>query len=114
MAEVFSKVSDSRVVKTLLDSWVSTIYERRFLYVARPDHGSDICTILERSVGADTNKLAETWDLLDCLIENSPDAANHNTFVLICRRRHLDEIKQFLPDSGCHLPPVWDQGSAIN
>jgi hypothetical protein len=94
--EVYAKISDKKVLSSILDDWVSTIYERRFLYFPREGQINYLCDILEKNIYLDSNNILSTWTYLDCLIENSPDAPNHNTFVLTFRKDYFNQINEFL------------------
>lgn len=94
--EVYAKISDKKVLSAILDDWVSTIYERRFLYLPREGQINYLYNILEKNIYLDSNNILSTWIYLDCLIENAPDAPNHNTFVLTFRKDYFKEINEFL------------------
>lgn len=94
--EAYAKVSDRKVLGAILDDWVSTVYERRFLYFLKEGQVNHLHDILEKNVYVDSNNILSSWTYLDCLIENAPDAPNHNTFVMTFRKEYLGKIKESL------------------
>ena len=94
--EVYAKIPDKKVLHDIINDWTSTIYERRFLYVLKDGQFNHLRDIIEKNVYIDSNNLINSWKYLNCMIENAPDAKNHNSFVLTFRRDYFYEIKKFL------------------
>jgi len=94
--EVYAKISDKKVLSDIINDWTSTVYERRFLYVLKEGQFNHLRDIIEKNVYVDSNNLLSSWTHLNCLIENAPDAKNHNTFILTFRKEYLCEIKKLL------------------
>ena len=79
---VFSKVSE---IDLIIDDWVCTCYERRILYFVDINNIQSIIDDLfdckfDTSVCYD-----KVWSLVDCIIENSPEAPDHDTFVVVSK-----------------------------
>jgi len=47
--EIYAKISDKKIIDKILDSWVSTIYERRFIYLPKEGQINHIFDILEKT-----------------------------------------------------------------
>lgn len=79
---VFSKVSE---IDLIIDDWVCTCYERRILYFVDINNIQSFIDALfdckfDTSVCYD-----KVWSLVDCIIENSPEAPDHDTFVVVSK-----------------------------
>ena len=94
--EVYAKISDKKILSSIFDNWVSTIYERRIIYLPREGQINYLFDILEENIYLNSNNILSTWTYLDCMIENSPDAPNHNTFILTFRKDYFNQINDFL------------------
>ena len=94
--EVYAKIIDQNILKSIINKWVSTVYERRYIYIVQKGQYDCLCDILRKSVYVETNNISHAWPCLDCLIENAPDAENNNTFILTFRKKYLGDIKSLL------------------
>lgn len=92
--EVFAEVLNDSMLETILDDWVSTIYERRFLYILSEKDSNQALSLLKENMYSKTNCLDMMWDFLDCLIENSPDHENHNTFIVTLRKNDFYNVQR--------------------
>lgn len=95
MPECFFSLEQANL-NQVLDEWVSTIYERRYIYVYPRENHDKIVEILDKYAYKDSNNLVEIWPFIDCLIENYPDAYEHNTFIITVKDNKEGEVKDII------------------
>ena len=68
------------IVQVLAD-WTSTIYERRLIVSFKQENLHEVEKIMDKSDFNDSF-YKQLWPFVDIIIENVPDAPEHNSFVL--------------------------------
>lgn len=86
LAMLFPVESD---IEQIIDDWICTCYERRILYFVDVNNlQSFIDMLLECKF--DTSVCYEkVWPLIESAIENSPEAPEHDMFVLVTKHQLL-------------------------
>lgn len=92
--ECYGVVSNKRVDK-IIDEWVCTMYERRFLFVFDNSNLDKIHLLLQETV-YDENFVEKLWPYLNLLIENAADAPNHNSFIISYKKEFANLIQSVL------------------
>lgn len=92
--ECYGIVSNKQVDK-ILDEWVCTIYERRFLLVFDNSNLDEIIHLLQETV-YDENFAEKLWPYLNLMIENAADAPNHNSFIISYKKDFANLIQSIL------------------
>lgn len=94
--KVCANITDEKSLESLIDNWVSTIYETRKIYITKKIYKNELlnCLINNASYKMKSNQVIMDYAL--CIIENAPEAPNHNTFVLKCRKDYLKKIYMFI------------------
>ena len=77
----------------IIDEWVCTIYERRFLFVFESSKKDAILRLLQETA-YDENIVEKLWPFLNLLIENAADAPCHNSFVVSYKKDFADLIQK--------------------
>lgn len=84
--ELVMLFSTGSQLEQIIDEWVCTCYERRILYFIDKNNVQLLVDVL-RDCKFDTSVCYDkTWPLVDCVIENSPEAPDHDTFVVVSRQ----------------------------
>lgn len=79
---------DADILDSILQEWVSTIYERRVLINVDKSKLEEVEKIIF-SDGLDINNFANVWALSDIIVENAPEAPSHNSFI-ISYKNHIE------------------------
>lgn len=93
-------IQNEKDLDTALNTWTSTIYEKRYLYVVKPGYQHITQTTLANNVYEDSNFLSLLSPFIDCLIENSPESSHPNTFALTFNSEFKSKINHFI--SNCY------------
>ena len=94
--EFFVVIDNFHTLKHLLNDWVCTIYERRFIYVSSVDKYGNLLKEMKKNIFNYSNYLADVWPFIDGVFENLPDAPNHNTFIFSSRKNTMNTVGNFL------------------
>ena len=86
--EFFVIINNFAILKKILGDWVSTVYERRYIYILNKSNYNNFEKILIKNVYKDSDNLSEVWSYINGIVENSPDAPNHNTFLFSLRKKY--------------------------
>jgi hypothetical protein len=98
MPELYANIQNVTILYDLIIDWTSTIYERRSIFLSRIDMGEYahqyFVDVSKRNM-ADND---EVWTTTDCIIENAPEAPNHNSFILTFRQVFYNDIVRQIED----------------
>ena len=78
--------NDNDLVDKIINDWVCTCYERRIVYFVDSSNYQNLVDLLLTQKFNTTSCLEKTWELVDLVIENLPDAPNHDTFLVISKK----------------------------
>lgn len=92
--ECYGIVSNKQVGK-IIDEWVCTMYERRFIFVFDNSNLDKIRLLLQETV-YDENFAEKLWPYLKLMIENAADAPNHNSFIISYKKDFVNLIQNIL------------------
>ena len=95
-SECYGIVSNEQLQK-ILDEWICTIYEKRFLFSVDVSVISTVMNLLQKSI-FDEEFLGKLWPFLDLAVENALDAPSHNSFVISFKQEGLDGFCQQIND----------------
>lgn len=80
--EILMVFSANVSLDQILDDWVSTCYERRILYFVNVRNAQKLIELLEGCKYDTGVCYHKVWALVDCVIENCPEAPSHDTFLV--------------------------------
>lgn len=94
--EICADLTDEIVLNNLVNDWVSTIYETGKIFILNRNHKQDLLNIFIS--GVEFQNLSDKYfkDFAICIIENAPEATNHNTFILKCSEKYYAKLKNFI------------------
>ena len=88
-------IVSNKQIDRIIEEWVCTIYERRFLLVFDSSKIDAILHLLQETV-YDEKFAEKLWPFLNLLIENATDAPNHNSFVISYKKNFSKVIQSIL------------------
>lgn len=90
--EYFCVVDHDKIIKTILDEWVSTIYEYRAFYILDPGKCDTLLRVLRENAHSGKNILRVVMRYIDGYIESAQDAPNHDSYVVNLKNNLWDKI----------------------
>lgn len=84
--ELLMSIANTDSVNKIIDDWTCTCYERRILYFVDSKNQQALVDLLLTQKFNVTSCLEKVWNLVECVVENSPEAPSHNTFIVIAKQ----------------------------
>lgn len=93
--ELLMSFPNISLLDQIVDDWVCTCYERRILYFVDSKNLPLLIDLLLECKFNVSTCFEKIWPLVNLVIENLPEAPNHNTFVLMAKRDLISHTHKF-------------------
>ena len=92
--ELLMSSSNTSFLDEIIDDWMCTCYERRIIYFVDSKNYQALVNLLLTQKFNVSSCLEKTWHLVDLIIENVPDAPDHDTFLVVAKKDLTPQPKQ--------------------
>ena len=95
-SEIIVDIDDFGLLNKVLDSYVTTIYEGRYLYLFTSDKKNEISEIIQTHIYNDNNLFEYLKNKIDCLIEKGRESMDPSSFSIIIKKEFLEKLNHTL------------------
>lgn len=84
--ELLMSFSNFDSIDQIIDDWSCACFENRVMYFTDKKHLDSLIDYLGTRKFSTSTDIANVWDMVNMIVANSPEAPDHNTFLLILKK----------------------------